>query len=99
MTKRYTIKEPELNEKIPRLRFILGKGADDEDPAIKKMLDQEQMRYKDIVIADFYDTYDNLPLKTLAGYEYVKEYCGNEEQNPKWIMFRDSPYKFLQNKR
>jgi len=46
-------------------------------------------KYDDVIIGDFIDNYDNLPLKTFTGYSYVKNYCGDLNTNPKWIMFHD----------
>lgn len=46
-------------------------------------------QHNDIIIGDFIDDYDSLPLKTLAGYTYVKKHCGDLLTNPQWIMFHD----------
>ena len=49
-----------------KLRFILGrKGTEDEDPEIEKNIQKEIDEHGDIIIGDFKDTYDNLPLKVL----------------------------------
>ena len=46
------------------LRFILGqKGTEDEDPEIEQNIQKEIEEHGDIIIGDFKDTYDNLPLK------------------------------------
>ena len=71
------------------VRFLLGKAKVGEDSKTKQKILTEMSKYDDIIIGDFIDTYDNLPVKTLSGYSYVKKHCGNLERNPKWIMFHD----------
>ena len=45
-------------------RFILGrKGTEDEDSEIEDNIQKEIDEHGDIIIGDFKDTYDNLPLK------------------------------------
>lgn len=52
------------SRKKTRIRFILGKkSTEDEDPEIEKNIQKEIDQHGDIIIGDFKDTYDNLPLK------------------------------------
>lgn len=57
-----------LNHKmhVP-LRFILGKESSTEDPELTKRIEEEIKEHGDIIVGDFIDTYENLPLKTLTG--------------------------------
>ena len=49
------------------VRFILGKGDQNEDPELTKNITQEIKENGDIIVGDFIDSYENLPLKTLTG--------------------------------
>ena len=49
------------------VRFILGKGDSNEDPELTKNITQEIKENGDIIVGDFIDSYENLPLKTLTG--------------------------------
>ena len=49
------------------VRFILGKQSTDEDPELTKRIEDEIEEHGDIIVGDFIDTYENLPLKTLTG--------------------------------
>ena len=70
---------------FPLLRFLLGKGTDNEDSEIVDGIRAEMDEYNDIIIGDFIDSYDNLPLKTLSGYTYLAKKC----PDVKWVMFHD----------
>lgn len=37
----------------------------------------EWQTFDDIIIGDFYDTYENLPLKTYLGYQFYTDHCQN----------------------
>ena len=39
------------------------------------LLQMEMAEYDDIILADFHDTYENLPLKTKSMYKFAVEYC------------------------
>ena len=76
----------ESNEPMPALRFLLGRGTSEEDDSIQATIDAEIAKHDDIIIGQFEDTYDNLPLKTLTGYTYLAERCS---EHVEWIMFHD----------
>ena len=59
----------------PTLRFILGAAKSDEDPELTKNIEKEVESYNDIILGDFYDTYDNLPLKVT--YYTAVQYCSS----------------------
>ena len=41
----------------------------------------EARKYDDLVIGDFVDTYENLPLKTFLGFQFFAGFCyGNKVQ-------------------
>ena len=71
------------------VRFILGKGSENENIIQSVSIQQEIKEFGDIIIGDFFDTYDNLPMKTMTGYTYIREKCGSELENPQWFMFHD----------
>ena len=43
--------------------------------------------YDDLIIGDFEDSYDNLPLKTFLGFQFFAEFC---HPNKKYVYFHDS---------
>ena len=47
----------------PAIRFLLGRGGENEDPQISKAVEEEIEKFGDIIVGSFEDTYDNLPLK------------------------------------
>ena len=55
-----------------RYIFILGETS---DIALFQKLIKEAEEYKDIVIANFQDTYRNLTLKTIAGFHWANNHC------------------------
>jgi len=74
----------------PAIRFLLGRGGENEDPQISKAVEDEIEKFGDIIVGSFEDTYDNLPLKTLTGYSYIHDKCGSDlTTNPQWISFHD----------
>ena len=42
------------------------------------LLQMEMKEYDDIIVADFHDTYENLPLKTKSMYKFANDYCIKE---------------------
>ena len=50
-------------------------------------LNLEKMIYDDMVVADFIDTYDNLPFKTRSIYHFAEKFCS---KNFKFFYFHDS---------
>ena len=75
---------------FPAVRFLLGRGSATEPAEVKEKIKKEIEQHDDIVIGAFEDIYDNLPLKTLAGYNYIDKKCGNSTKtNPTWVIFHD----------
>lgn len=78
--------------------FMLGTSSDE---GIQDSIDEEYARNKDIVQADFTDTYYNNTIKTMMGFKWVVENCPKAE----FIMFADDDMytstknllKFLRN--
>ena len=57
-----------------RYVFILGEI---DKSALHHELKNEAEKFNDIVIANFQDTYQNLTLKTIAGYHWINKYCAH----------------------
>ena len=55
------------------LYFLLG--HDDKGHVLDGDLKMENAKNGDIIVGDFEDTYDNLPIKTFLGYQYFNDYC------------------------
>lgn len=36
---------------------------------------EEDIEFADMIVGDFEDTYDNLPLKTFLGYQFYHDFC------------------------
>jgi len=36
---------------------------------------EEDREFADMIVGDFEDTYDNLPLKTFLGYQFYHDFC------------------------
>lgn len=46
---------------------------------LNEEIDIEATKYDDLVIGDFVDTYENLPLKTFLGFQFFAGFCyGNK---------------------
>ncbi|KAK7793655.1 hypothetical protein R5R35_006139 [Gryllus longicercus] len=65
-----------------RTVFILGKNDDVE---LQRRIEEEQKHYRDVVQADFVDTYFNNTIKTMIGFKWAMLYCTNS----KFYMFSD----------
>nr|XP_028587274.1 UDP-GalNAc:beta-1,3-N-acetylgalactosaminyltransferase 1 isoform X3 [Podarcis muralis] len=65
--------------------FLLGKGAESDDPA-SLSIEDESILYGDIIQQDFIDTYNNLSLKTIMAFRWVTEFCSSA----KYVMKADS---------
>ena len=63
--------------------FLLGNSDKDD---FSTTLVNEANTHGDILIGDFADTYDNLPIKTYLGFQYF----ANECRNKKYVVFQDS---------
>ena len=51
------------------LYFLLGADTDDESTAATEAVLAEIKEKRDLIVGDFPDTYDNLPIKTYLGYQ------------------------------
>lgn len=67
------------------LFFLLGSGSDSEETWVQRKVDEEWESHQDIVQYDFLDSYDNLPMKTFAGYQFTNEHCVNKD----YMVFHD----------
>lgn len=57
-----------------QLLFIIG--TDENEPSeLYDLPDKIFVSHRDIITGDFIDTYDNLPLKTFAAYQYFLDFC------------------------
>lgn len=63
--------------------FLVGMHPDDEE--LQAKLKIEAAKYKDIVQADFVDSYYNNTIKTMMGFKWIVKYCSNS----KFYMFCD----------
>jgi len=66
-----------------RTIFVVGTHSDDQE--IDAKLKQEAGIYKDIVQADFVDSYYNNTIKTMMSFKWLVKYCSNS----KFYMFVD----------
>lgn len=57
--------------------FLLGKDSPREDEQTALSVEDESVLYGDIIRQDFVDTYDNLTLKTIMGFQWLSEFCPN----------------------
>ena len=81
-TRNYTIEMAKIGKFEFDLIFLLGDG----DDAYTDGLQKEAHKYGDLLIGDFIDSYDNLPIKTYLGYQFYAEECTNK----KYVVFQDS---------
>ena len=51
--------------------FVLGQGDKSEE------IELEIEEFGDIIVGAFLDTYENLPLKTMLGYQFAADHCTN----------------------
>lgn len=65
-----------------RYAFILGWSANSQ---LRKYVARESEIYRDIVIADFMDSYSNLTYKTIAAFSWARQWCGHT----KFVMKTD----------
>ena len=75
---------------VANLFFLNGKplsGTGIEKPEVEGNITEEIEEFNDLIIGDFEDIYDNLPLKTLVGHQYANEIC-NLKSNA-FIVFHD----------
>ena len=62
--------------------FLLGSGD-----TLREELTFEAETFDDLIIGDFIDNYDNLPLKTFLGFQFYAEFCHPQK---KIVIFHDS---------
>ena len=55
---------------------------------------KEAEDFNDIIIGDFYDTYENLPLKTYLGYQFYNDQC---KVSQKYYVMELICFKSLRN--
>ena len=67
--------------------FMLGADSDGSAFGQDSYLHEEAEKYQDIVIADFVDTYNNLPTKTQSMYDFATTYCSDSVV---YFVFHDS---------
>ena len=60
--------------------FLIGiqSGSSQNMQRENNLLQMEMTEYDDIILADFHDTYENLPLKTKSMYKFAADYCIKE---------------------
>ncbi|ENN71941.1 hypothetical protein D910_09185 [Dendroctonus ponderosae] len=68
-----------------RTLFLIGLQSDDN---MQASLNEESQKYKDIIQANYTDSYFNNTYKTMSGFEWVMKYC----KNAKFYMFVDDDY-------
>ena len=64
------------------LFFLLGSGE-----TLREELTAEGEEHDDLIIGDFVDNYENLPLKTFLGFQFFAEFCYPQK---KIVIFHDS---------
>ena len=62
------------NQQI-RQKVVIGKGKRIFVKTDKQII-RETAEHDDLIIGDFEDTYENLPIKTLLGYQFISERQG-----------------------
>ena len=76
-----------MNRPVKNYFFVLGTDSNGEAIGNQKWLQDEIDTYKDIIIGDFIDTYNNLPLKTKSIYQFARWHCSKMLQ---YFFFHDS---------
>lgn len=66
---------PTRKVKLPLIKLVFLLGSPNDSIVKKAIIEDEHMRFGDIVSADFKDSYDNLTLKVMMGLKWVNEYC------------------------
>ena len=65
---------------LSNFAFLIGTSTGKNKNAQRddNLLRMEMQEYDDIIVADFFDTYENLPLKTKSMYKFAADYCIKE---------------------
>lgn len=67
------------------LYFLLGEGSETEESWMEGKVEEEFSKHSDIILYNFLDSYNNLPMKTFAGYQFFAEYCPEKQ----YVIFHD----------
>ena len=46
-------------------------------PELNALVADEASLYKDVIVEDFVDAYNNLTIKSIMGLKWAAQYCGN----------------------
>ena len=68
-----------------RLFFLIGKNR---TPMPKSVADEIE-KFDDVIIGDFFDSYQNLTLKTWTGHRFVNSKYFKDCQTADWVIFHD----------
>ena len=60
-----------IGEEIPELLFLLGTVADED---LQNCLEEENRMFGDMLQISVKDSYQNLPYKTISGFDYVSQF-------------------------
>ncbi len=87
--RRALIRRTWANPKFSYLRavFLLG---DPRDQTLNARIAHESSEFKDIVQEDFYDSYDNLTLKSVMAFKWSAAYCAKATFFMKVVCFTNN---------
>ena len=68
-----------------RLFFLIGKNR----TPMPKSVAEEIEKFDDVIIGDFFDSYQNLTLKTWTGHRFVNSKYFKDCQTADWVIFHD----------
>ena len=69
--KRKRMRSFTIGEEIPELLFLLGTVADED---LQNCLEEENRMFGDMLQISVKDSYQNLPYKTISGFDYVSQF-------------------------
>lgn len=81
----------DIGNGVVRSIFLLGNS---EDKALEKVIRSESNQYRDIVMADFIDSYYNNTIKTMMGFRWAVEHCPNSTH---YLFVDDDYYVSIKN--
>ncbi|XP_069127703.1 lactosylceramide 1,3-N-acetyl-beta-D-glucosaminyltransferase B-like [Argopecten irradians] len=77
--KRKTIRETWADEKrFPNMRTVFSIGISQDSKTMRK-IKQESLKYKDVLLMDYMDSYNNLTLKTTSGINWAVAHCNEAD--------------------